>query len=147
LPCVNENFPNELVLIDYKTRNEETVTFNTNSCKLIIVFNCTATDYFDKIELTQRLNYVVKKIGNLLQENKDSFELFLLYRNGDIYNIDKEIIDYLNEPIFELENYKFKIISNSNLNFPLYIMNSGIESGDSEFLGIILNKENKIIYV
>ena len=147
LPCVNEKFPNELVLIDYKTRNEETINFNTNSCKLIIVFNCTATDYFDKIELTQRLNYVVKKIGNLSQENKDSFELFLLYRNGDIYNIDREIIDYLNEPIFELENYKFKIIPNTNLNFPLYIMNSGIESGDSEFLGIILNKENKIIYV
>ena len=70
LPCVGEKFPNELMLIDYKTRNEEKISFNSNSCKLIIVFNCTATDYFDKIELTQRLNYVVKKIGNLLQKIK-----------------------------------------------------------------------------
>ena len=144
IPTLGSIFPSQMILLDSESKEESHLILNEDGDKpsVIIVFSPSSKEFTSKMELSSRMKSIYKIISNY----KDDINIYLICR-AEVETYEDSIEYYEDDDIFNDEDLPMYLLTSSNVTFPLYYQNNGIESADSQFNVIITNHQNIIKYI
>lgn len=140
VPQINTPFCNKMTLINKDNRKDEDILLTDTQKPSFLIILSPYKEFLAKAELQSRLAKLDKDIDEYYEE----VNVYIIYR-GEVETM-RDIDFLLDDSVFTRELPVYVLSSNNNT-FPLYYQNNGMETEDSQFLTIITDSANKVVYV